>query len=56
MLVFLYPSQLKMAEKAGWLRGKHYEVYKCLKCFRPMDACACPTTDYQLFDYTRTTP
>lgn len=40
-LVFLYPSQLWMAEQMGWERGKHYAVYKCLTCLEDMDRCKC---------------
>ena len=40
-LVMLYPTQLWMAEVAGWVRGVHYEVYQCLLCEKPMDKCTC---------------
>ena len=41
--VILYPSQIWMAEKAGWVRGRDYIVCRCLKCFEDMDRCKCKT-------------
>ena len=38
----LYPSQVRLFEGHGYVRGKHFVVYKCLTCLKDMDACACP--------------
>jgi hypothetical protein len=39
--IVLYPSQVKMFEADGWVRGRDFIVYSCLKCREDMDRCKC---------------
>jgi hypothetical protein len=39
--IVLYPSQVAMFEAAGWVRGRDFIVYKCLRCMEDMDRCKC---------------
>lgn len=39
--IYLYPSQVATFEAAGWVRGRDFVVYACLKCLSEMDLCEC---------------